>query len=134
MRSRIASLDPSSGLATDWNPGAYGTVGCLTPTGGVVYAAGYFQNIGGSHRRWLAAIDPASGVATPWNPDPDNVVRAMTASQSTLYIGGGFNNVAQTAHPTVAAIDLASGLVTSWNGNPGYNGGDVEALALVDDA
>jgi hypothetical protein len=68
VRNRIAALDATTGLATAWNPNAWGTytylgayraVATLAAFGPAVYAGGGFTSIDGEVRSGIAFL-PAS--------------------------------------------------------------------------
>jgi hypothetical protein len=117
-RNGIAALDPSTGLATPWNPNAIGfAVNALAVSNGVVYTGGSFSGIGGQPRNNIAALDATSGLATTWNPDADNTVRAVVVSNGLVYSGGEFASIGGQLRSKIAAVDMSSGLATSWNPN-----------------
>ena len=128
-RSRIAALDPVTGLATAWNPGAGGSVRsvlALALSGNVVYAGGVFAAVGGQVRNHLAALDATSGLATLWNPLADTSVLAIAAKGGVVYVGGRFTTIGGQARNRIAALDTTSGLATAWNPDAD---GDVYSVA-----
>ncbi len=120
-RVNLAAIDPSTGLATSWNPAAKMTpkdltqVAALVVSGTTVYVAGVFSEMGGQTRNNLAAIDAATGLATNWNPNADGMVRALAVNGSKVYVGGFFANIGGAARGNIAALDATSGLATSWD-------------------
>jgi hypothetical protein len=109
-RNSLAALDPVTGLATPWNPGANAAVHAVTLLDGVVYVGGWFDTIDGVPRRNLAAVD-RNGTVTSWSPDADDEVQALAASDSTIYAGGFFTKVAGEDRPYFAALDAGTGAV-----------------------
>ena len=131
-RMQLAALDPVSGLATAWNPGAgppnpsvnpfYNGVEALGLSGSTVYAGGSFLNAGGQPRSYVAGLDGTTALATAWNPAPDYDVRALVPSGSAVYAGGIFTTISgdfgayglarilpAPASPPVAAVLVPNG-------------------------
>ena len=117
-RSYLAALDASSGLATDWSPGANSAVLAMAVSGSTVYVGGDFSDIGGEIRNYIAALDASTGLATSWNPDPNAIVYVIAVSGSTVYVGGYFVTIGGQTRNYLAALDVTSGLATAWNPNP----------------
>ncbi|MBI5095271.1 MAG: hypothetical protein HZB26_22910, partial [Candidatus Hydrogenedentes bacterium] len=114
-RNGIAALDPVTGLATGWDANPTGNdntpqVYKLTVSGGVVYAAGWFSNIGGQDRKYLAGLDAATGLATDWSPNfgfsgDFPFITAVGVSPNAVYVGGYFTDVAGQARSNFAEFD-----------------------------
>ena len=72
-RNGLAQLDANGNL-TPWNPGATGVgaaaISALAVNGGIVFAGGEFDSIGGQARHNLAMLDAVTGAANAWNPSP----------------------------------------------------------------
>jgi hypothetical protein len=117
VRSRIAALDGTTGLATDWDPAAGGVVLTLALSGSTIYVGGYFTSIGGQERHSIAALDATTGLATTRNPSADYDVYALAVSGSTVYAGGVFTNIGGQARNRIAALDATTGLATAWDPN-----------------
>ncbi len=122
-RNHIAAIDTNTGAVTSWNPDApatipweqSGVVTTLLVSGSTVYAAGYFERIGGAARTGLAALDSATGAALPWNPQVTGYVYAMAVASGTLYVGGsGLTAIDGQPTSNLAAFDIASGQLKSW--------------------
>src|SRR5438093_13566710 len=77
VRGRVATLDPTTGLALPWDPGANGPVFALVPARGVVYIAGVFNAVGLVTRNRVAAVDPQTGVAKAWDANSNGSVRSL---------------------------------------------------------
>ena len=131
-RGGIAALDATTGLATAWNPGTHANyspgvpMAAMAVSGGVVYAAGQFDSIGGQARRAIAALDATTGLLTPWNPDASNppyspYVYALASSGSTVYAGGIFTSIGGQAREALAALDATTAQATPWDPSPAGN-------------
>jgi hypothetical protein len=98
-----------------WNPAANAEVVSLAVSGPVVYAGGFFSQIGGAMRFSIAALDKTTGNATAWDPSGDGLVLALTATTGVVYAGGIFNTIGGQNRASVAALDPATGLATDWD-------------------
>src|SRR5216683_1955814 len=117
-RRSIAALDASTGLATDWNPHAIGSVYSLAINGKTLYAAGAFNSIGGQPRSGIAALDASTGLATDWNPNPNTGITRLAINGDAVYAGGGFTSLGGQNRNLLAAVDPSTGRATDWNPNP----------------
>jgi trimeric autotransporter adhesin len=144
-RNYAAALDPTTGIATVWNPGPNFFVDALAVGGdGTVYAGGDFSDggtpgsttIGGADRNHIAALDPLNGFATEWNPNANGTVDALAlGADGTVYAGGYFSDrvtpgttIGGADHRNwLAALDPLTGNATAWNPNPN---GPVNAVAV----
>ncbi|MCX7015333.1 MAG: hypothetical protein NTW86_22735, partial [Candidatus Sumerlaeota bacterium] len=114
-RNGIAALDAATGAATDWNPGAgryLYWVDNLALANSTVYAAGYFEQIGGERRGGIAGLDLATGTANSWNPRFRNIQNsdyvsfaALAVLGSVVYVGGDFAAVNGDLRPHLAQFD-----------------------------
>jgi hypothetical protein len=137
LRLHVASLDPVTGMVSDWHPALNDTVRTIAtghvangPRGPVTLVAvgGEFDALGGVARRNLAAINLETGAVLPWRPAPDGVVRALHARGGMLYAGGDFTRIDQQARNHLAAFSLVSRQLASWNPDAD---GTVHALASL---
>ena len=111
-RANIAALDPTTGAATPWDPGADSEVETLAVSGSSIFAGGLFTTVNGQMRRaGVAALDPATGAPTPWNPDTEMAISALAVSGSKVYAAGGSTTLVGGG-PYVIKIDAATGAVT----------------------
>jgi hypothetical protein len=85
-RLRIAALDPSTGIATSWNPGSNGSVTVLAAGGGRVFAGGTFTTIGTSPLSNLVGL----------GADPSFSCPAVTITPATLPDGAAGSTYTQT--------------------------------------
>lgn len=128
IRTNIAALDPVSGAATSWDPGADGIVWTLAttqrttfPNEVTVYAGGEFMNIGGLPRAHAAALNGTTGGATSWNPSADLPVRSLlvrtsgaTGDATAIYAGGDFAIIGGQARDYIAVLSPA-GAAGAWD-------------------
>ncbi len=127
-RNYVAALDVTTGLATDWNPGASTTVYAIAVDGSMVYVGGAFENFGNKPLNRIAALG-ADGTLSSWDPNAvDGTVNALAVAGGTVYVGRGFNTigVGGTSRRYLAALDAGTGAATSWMPNP-----NISVLALA---
>ncbi len=129
-RSRLASVDATTGAVTAWNPSPDNYVQKVAVSGSNVYVVGQFNNIGGQPRRALAAVDATTGAATAWHPvlTSDDRLFAVAVSADTVYVGGLMSSAGGEDRRDAAAFDTTTAAVTDWN--PGPNG-YVDTIALA---
>ncbi len=130
LRSGIAALDATTGVATDWNPGVSGVPLVLAVAGDTVVAGGSFSSIGGRAAGGLVAFDLDTGEATDWSP-PVGLAEpiALAVAGTTIYVGCGYDTGRPGLPQPLGAIDLPSASILSWD--PGGDG-SVSALAADD--
>jgi hypothetical protein len=127
-RSHIAALNPNTGAATAWNPGADEGIRTLVVKDSTLYVGGNFTQIEGKERNRIAAINTTTGAVTNWNPNANQPVFALAINGATLYAGGSFTNIGGQSRERIAALNLSTGAATGWN--PGANN---EVDVLVSD-
>jgi hypothetical protein len=131
LRTDLAALDPTTGNATSWNPGATsvfpenGHVSALLATPSTVYAAGSFTTLAGRAQRYLGAVSTVSGAATGWSPAvsaPSSAtehgaspIGSLVLSGTTLYVGGGFTGIGGQSRTGAGALSTESGSPTAWD-------------------
>ncbi len=127
-RSGLASVDPLTGVPSDWNPGAGISTGwsvnALQLAGSTLYVGGRFTTLGTTNRNGIGAVDAVTGLVTPWNPNAGGsfiqqiVVSALEISGNIIYIGGKFAKMGSQARGNLAAANLSgNGTVLPWNPN-----------------
>ena len=114
-RAKLALLDPTTGLAAAWDPGADAGVWALALAGSTLYCGGDFSNAGGQPRARIAAIDLGTGAATAWNPGADGSVRALDFDQGIVYAAGAFTTIAGSPRVSLAACSPATGSALPWD-------------------
>lgn len=121
--SGLAKLAGSGSGApvTSWNPAPDGLAFRLASDGlGSIYAAGYFQHIGGQTRNGLAKLSESTGQADAiWNPGPNNndISALCLDANGDVFVGGNFqtiggqnrNGLAKLSATGTGAADL------TWN-------------------
>lgn len=130
-RRNIAALDPATGFATGWNPGADGEVLDIAVQGNTIFFGGRFFSTAGQPRFNLAAVDFATGEAIEWAPDPDDTVRKIAVSGDVIYVGGDFSSVGGQPHAGIAALSGDNGSALSWV--PVTVGRKLQALSINGD-
>lgn len=131
-RNKLAAVDASSGVVTDWNPAPDGNVRTIAVIGSTVYVGGDFTNIGGQARSRIAAIDAAanSNNATAWDPNADATVYTLTVSGSTIYVGGTFGNIGGQARNRIAALDANTNTNNALSWYPAVPSGWVNSIVV----
>jgi hypothetical protein len=130
-RTDLAALDPTTGNATSWNPGATsvfpenGHVSALLATPSTVYTGGSFTTLAGRAQPYLGAVSTASGAATSWSPAvsaPSSAtehgaspITSLALSGTTLYLGGRFTELGGQSHIGAGALSTESGSPTAWD-------------------
>lgn len=130
-RTDLAALDPTTGNATSWNPGATsvfpenGHVSALLATTQTIYVGGSFTTLAGRPQRYLGAIGTASGTATSWSPvvsAPSAAtehgrapIASLALSGTTLYVDGDFTELGSQSRIGAGALSTESGAPTVWD-------------------
>ncbi len=129
-RSDIGAVDPVSGTATSWNPGANGSVNSLVLTGSTLLVGGSFSTIGGMSRLSVAELGTGTGTPTGWAPQSTGQVNVLAPSGANVAVGGRFASLGAVERPNLAELDASTGAVTAWNPTElGY--GSVYALGAL---
>ncbi|MEY2510769.1 MAG: hypothetical protein QOE26_1532 [Verrucomicrobiota bacterium] len=95
IRSFIARLDATTGLADFFDPSADGLVSSLAPQAdGKILVGGNFRNIGGQMRSRIARLDDTTGLADSFDPNAVGDVFSTTVqSDGKILVGGGFTEI-----------------------------------------
>lgn len=130
-RNHLAALDPSTGLATAWDPQADGSVHAIAVDGSTVYVGGAFGTLGGAPRAGIGAVDVTTRLPTPWHPGDAGTqlpVDAIRPFASRVYVGGAFTTMGGQPRRYLAALDAATAAPTAWDPAP-----DQPVLTLASD-
>jgi uncharacterized delta-60 repeat protein len=133
LRNNIARLDPATGAADSFNPGAVGDVKSIAVQGdGKILVGGYFTNLGGQPRNYIGRLDPTTGLADSFDPNASFAVWAITLqADGKILVGGAFSSIGGQTRSRIARLDPATGLADSFN--PSTNGTVVFAMAVQAD-
>ncbi|MFM8558630.1 MAG: putative Ig domain-containing protein, partial [bacterium] len=130
-RSRAAALNTTTGLATAWDPVAFGSVGVIAPgPHGKVFVGGSFNGIGGVPRANAAAVDVRTGAPPAWAPATDTTVQALLVTPDRVFVGGLFTRLNGSPSASLAAVNRTTGATLPWSTSVT---GSVAALALQGD-
>lgn len=113
-RARLAALDTTTGLFTDWAPAAQRDVDDLLLDAGRLFMGGAFESLGGEVRPFAAEVDPFTGQPTTWSPQPDDPVSELATDGEIMYLFGAFDLVDGQFLPRLAAVDTNTGAVLDW--------------------
>lgn len=130
-RNKFASVDETTGLATNFNPNPDNYVNAVAVNSTNIYLGGSFTNISGQARNRIAAFDAGTGAVTGWNPNSNgNITSLALGGTTTVYAGGTFTNIGGQNRNFVANLDATTGLATSWDPNPLANPTSMILLGL----
>jgi trimeric autotransporter adhesin len=140
-RRGLAAIDVLSGYALPWAPALQGVtydwvdVFGLAVGGGMVYAAGWFDEVNGVPRRNVAQMHAETGAVTAWTADcagEGHLALCAVLDGAKLGVGGEFTFMGAVPREGAAAIDLATGKPTPWS--PAVlNEDGPEPMGLVND-
>ena len=110
-RDRIARLNPGTGLADSFNPGAdRSVISIAVQTDGKILAGGTFTSIGGQARQYIARLNPTTGLADSFNPSADDYVLAIALqADGKILAGGQFTNIGGQARSYLARLNAITG-------------------------
>ena len=132
VRNFIARLDPITGLADSFDPGAsFIVLALVVQPDGKILASGYFTTIGGQSRHRIARLDPVTGLADSFNPNANSIVLSLALqTDGKILAGGSFTSIGGQPRNRIARIDPSTGLADSFD--PNANDG-VWAIAVQAD-
>ncbi|MDW5596071.1 hypothetical protein VSS74_17120 [Conexibacter stalactiti] len=118
-----------SGTVTDLPVAADGDIKAAATTGGRLYAAGLFTQIGGSARDGLAELDLATGSASAWNPGQAGTTQgvALAVDAERVYVALPDATTQEQAwggalRCGLAAVSRSTGAVAAWDPRLGSDG------------
>ncbi len=129
MRSNIARLDATTGLADSFDPNANNHISSLAvQTNGKILAGGTFTRIGGATRNSLARLDAITGLADSFDPNPfctpcgppparTDIISIAIQANGQVVTGGYFTNIGGQARNRIARLDATTGLADSFDPN-----------------
>lgn len=112
-RSKLASFNMTSAVATAWDPTANGLVNAIQLSGNTLYAVGEFTSVGSSTtRNHAAAFSKYTGGVEAWNPNITGLTAyALCIHDSSVYIGGDFSAVDGVGISHLAKVDSTTGAI-----------------------
>jgi hypothetical protein len=115
-RQNISRISRSTAIADWlWEADADNGIYDIDLYNGVLYAGGWFENIGGQAHPYFAALDTSDGNVLSFNPPADNYVRYFARWNDDLFISGAFQLVNQSSYyPHLVNYDLGDGLYDFW--------------------
>ncbi len=130
-RNRLAALNTSTGIRTDFDPNMNDTVWNLDLSNPARLVAGGEFSTTTITRNYLASLDMTTGEVTDWNPNMGSTVYTLALSGTTLYAGGAFTTVGGATYNRLAAFDTGTGsVISTFNPNISSTSAKVYALAL----
>ena len=117
---RIARLNPDGSIDQTFNPGANGTVTCLSiQTDGAILAAGDFTRLGAVARSGLGRVLANGNVDPAFQPPISgagtSVLRTAPTSDGTTLIAGSFSVVDGQSRPMIARLRSTSEAASRLN-------------------
>ena len=121
-RNRLAAVNITTGLPTDFDPSLDGSVYALATRDSSLFAGGNFTNVNTQTlavaRANLTAFNTKTGKVTTWNANSNGLVFCLTLKDSTIYVGGTFSSIKSTIRNNGAAFStIGTGAINSWAPN-----------------
>jgi uncharacterized delta-60 repeat protein len=125
-RNRIARLDPTTGTADSFDPGANDIVNCIAvQANGQILVGGEFapnqilggNSIGFQPRNHIARVDATTGDADSFNPDASSSVGPIAVqADGGILVGGSFTNINGSAtRRYIARLDPTNGYADAFD-------------------
>ncbi len=135
-RNRIARLDPTTGAADSFNPGANQTIlSVALQSNGKIVVGGTFtgaNSVGGATRNYMARLESDGRVDQTLNLGAvgDSVLATAVQPDGKMLIGGSFTNVLGVARNRIARLNTDGTLDLVFNPNANN---EVDAIAVQAD-
>ena len=120
-RSRIARLDPTTGLADSFDPNVSGgglVISIGVQSDGKILTGGQFTSIGGQTRNNIARLSPVTGLADSFDPNANGTVYSIaTQGDGKILAGGTFATIGGQSRNLFARLtnDTASATKSECN-------------------
>jgi hypothetical protein len=134
-RPFLASLEPSNGGGTGFNPQPLG--GAVLGLGlddESVFVGGAFTSVGSLGGPRLVALDheDEGDPWSNWRPEPNGPVYAIATTSTAVYVGGSFSSIGDTPQPRSNVAALQTGLPPNVGDPLPWNpGADAPVRALA---
>jgi uncharacterized delta-60 repeat protein len=112
LRNNLASVDPSTGAPSTWDPSPGGSLNAMALSGSTLYFASWWN--GG-----LNAVDINSGLSTGWAPPANRDVESIAVQGGLVFAGGSFtavNSLVSTGG--LMALDANNGTLQAFSPLP----------------
>lgn len=116
-RPNLASVDPTIGTATNWNPRPNNLVRAIAISNGRIYFGGDFSTVNSVARNRIASMELTSNIPTNWNPNSNGIVNSIIVLGNHCYAGGAFTNIGGQDRSRLAQLNTSNGNATTWNPN-----------------
>ncbi len=116
-RNKLAAIDLTTGLPTNWTPNPSGFVYALKVSDSKLFIGGDFLSLAGQARQRFAAIDLTTELLTSLNPGANDAVYTISESGGNVYVGGIFTSFGGQPRNRLAVLHSTTGLVNSWDPN-----------------
>ncbi|TGK84603.1 hypothetical protein EHQ24_06325 [Leptospira noumeaensis] len=139
-RASAAKVDSVFGTATDsWNPGLYdsGTnfaTKSILPWNNRLFIGGNYVFTNIVDRNYLFSVDLNHQSITGFSPFFNGLINDITFHGNYLYASGNFTQVGSSTRNGFVELDFGTAQPTSWNPTFGASAGEVQTLAVKDNA
>ena len=131
----IARLEPTFGLADNFNPNADGPVQAiaLEANGNILVGGATFTHIGGAARTNMARLDSVNGSAdTSFSPNPNGRVDSIVVqADGRVLVSGAFTRIGTFPRSRIARLEPSGLADISFNPNATSSNGFPEVFALA---
>jgi hypothetical protein len=116
-RVRVAAINPTGSVMTDWDVRANARLYDLAVIGNDLYLAGVFTDVDGQRHTGIARASASSpgDVDSTWNPSASDVRGVTAAPNGTdLVLTGRFTTLNGAGRRYLGSVRLDTGAVTDW--------------------